>query len=207
MQQGRTAAVTGIATGAALMYLLDPDRGRRRRALLRDKMNRAAHAGVEAAGVAGRDLAHRTTGVAARMKQTLVHEPVDDDVLAERVRAQLGRYVSHPRAVEISAASGVVTLRGPILKGEVQRLLRAVERIPGVREVSPELDEHVTRDIPALQGGATPAGGWRNMWPGRWSPATRLLTGGLATLAAVAVARNGSLTSSRTHLDHSNVSA
>jgi hypothetical protein len=189
------------------MYLLDPDRGRRRRALLRDKMNRAAHTGVEAVGVAGRDLAHRTTGVAARMKRTLVHEPVDDDVLAERVRAQLGRYVSHPRALEISAAAGVVTLRGPILEGEVPPLLRAVERIPGVREVSPELDEHVTRDIPALQGGATPAGGWRNMWPGRWSPATRLLTGGLATLAAVAVARNGSLTSSRTHLDHSNVSA
>jgi hypothetical protein len=197
MQQGRTAAVTGIATGAALMYLLDPDRGRRRRALLRDKMTRAAHTGTEAMGVAGRDLAHRTTGAAARLRRAVSHEPVDDDVLAERVRAQLGRYVSHPRALEVSASGGVVTLRGPILASEAPRLLRAVERIRGVREIAPELQEHTTQDIPALQGGTPPAKGWGNIWPGRWSPATRLLTGGVATLAAVAVARNGSLTSSR----------
>jgi len=197
MQQGRTAAVAGIATGATLMYLLDPDRGRRRRALLRDKVTRAAHVGADAIGVAGRDLSHRTAGAAARLQRAVVHEPVDDDVLAERVRAQLGRYVSHPRALEVSASGGVVTLRGPILQAEVSRLLRAIERIRGVREVSPELEEHATRDIPALQGGARPAGAWSNAWPGRWSPATRLLTGSLATLAAVAVVRNGSLTASR----------
>jgi len=39
--------------------------------------------------------------------------PVDDDVLVERVRAHLGRAVSHPHAVDVGAADGVVTLRGP----------------------------------------------------------------------------------------------
>lgn len=197
MHQGRAAAVTGMAVGAALMYVMDPDRGRRRRALLRDKMNRAAHAGVDAVGVAGRDLAHRTTGLSARVQRTVSNEAVDDSVLAERVRAQLGRYVSHPRAIDVSASNGVVTLRGPILKAEVPRLLRVVERISGVREIAPELEEHATRDIPALQGGTMRRGAWGNAWPGRWSPATRFLTGGLATLAAVAVARNGSVLSSQ----------
>jgi hypothetical protein len=194
MQQGTTAAVAGIATGAALMYLLDPDRGRRRRARLRDKMTRAAHTSVEAMGVAGRDLAHRTTGAAARVQRAVRQETVDDDTLRERVRAQLGRFVSHPRAIEVSAANGVVTLRGPILQAEVTRLLRAVERIPGVREIAPELDEHVVQDIPALQGRATPRSALSGVRPGRWSPATRLLTGGLASLAAFAVARNRSIT-------------
>ncbi len=35
---GKTIALlSGIGVGAALMYVLDPDRGRRRRALARDK--------------------------------------------------------------------------------------------------------------------------------------------------------------------------
>jgi hypothetical protein len=182
-----------MAVGAALMYVMDPDRGRRRRALLRDKMNRAAHAGVGAAGVAGRDLAHRTSGLSARLQRAVSDETVDDGVLAERVRSQLGRCVSHPRAIEVSASNGVVTLRGPILKAEIPRLLRVVERTHGVREVAPELEEHTTRDIPALQGGTMRQGAWSNVWPRRWSPATRFLTGSLATLAAVAVAQRAAL--------------
>jgi osmotically-inducible protein OsmY len=193
MQLDRSALVAGVGMGVATMYLLDPDRGRRRRAVLRDKMVRGARVGVDGLGVAGRDLAHRASGAAARVKRLARHESVDDQVLAARVRAQLGRYVSHPRALEISASNGVVTLRGPILEGQITPLLRAIEHIPGVRDIAPELEEHSTSDIPALQGGTTPPSARSNVWPGRWSPATRLLTGSLAALAAVAVARNSAV--------------
>jgi hypothetical protein len=197
MQFDRSAVVAGVGLGAATMYLLDPDRGRRRRALLRDKMVWGARVGADGLSVAGRDLAHRASGAAARVQRLARHELVDDDVLGERVRAQLGRYVSHPRALEVSASNGVVTLRGPILQEEISSLLRAVERIPGVRDIAPELEEHSTGDIPALQGGTRPPAVRSNVWPGRWSPATRLLTGGLAALAAVAVARSSSMVARR----------
>ena len=36
--RGGRAFICGLAAGAALMYLLDPERGRRRRALLRDQL-------------------------------------------------------------------------------------------------------------------------------------------------------------------------
>jgi hypothetical protein len=93
-----------------------------------------------------------------------------DDVVVERVRATLGRAVSHPRAIDVRVADGVVTLRGPIIQDEVSRLLRAVERVRGVREVVAELEEHEQAgNVPALQGG-------RRVSQREWS-STRLLTG------------------------------
>ena len=56
-----------------------------------------------------------------------------DDVLVERVRAQLGRLVSHPHAIDVEAVNGRVTLRGPILQAEVNRLLRASGRVRAAR--------------------------------------------------------------------------
>ena len=193
MYQNRGALVAGALLGAGIMYLLDPDRGTRRRALVRDKLVRAGHAGSHALGVAGRDLGHRCRGLAARTARTVRPAASDDDVLVERVRAQLGRLVSHPRAIDVHASNGVVILRGPVLRSESAGLLAAIERVRGVRSVTSELDEHATADVPSLQGGVTPPSAWGNLWPGRWSPATRLLTGTAATLAAIAAARNAAL--------------
>ena len=47
---------------ALLMYLFDPDKGRRRIALARDRAIRLARTGYEMADAAMRDLAHRVTG-------------------------------------------------------------------------------------------------------------------------------------------------
>lgn len=64
----------GIGAGAALMYLLDPDRGNRRRALIRDKavsVNRRARkaiAGkVEDLGNRAKGLMHETQNAFSRV--------------------------------------------------------------------------------------------------------------------------------------------
>src|SRR5437763_1294527 len=113
-----TALLAGAGLGAGLMYFLDPDRGRSRRAWMRDKAVHAAHEAQDAACVVGRDLRQRSQGLMAEAQSRLREDHVSDDVLVERVRSQMGRVVSHPRAIEVMAHNGRVTLRGPILANE-----------------------------------------------------------------------------------------
>lgn len=170
--------MTGLGLGVSLMYLLDPERGRRRRARFRDRLAHAARVSEDAVQATGRDVAHRAAGATARLRRMRRHEPVDDRVLVERVRARLGRFVSHPRAIDVDAVDGIVTLRGPILRAEANRLIRSVGRIRGVREVVSRLEEHKEAgSIPALQGGATPRGLVADVVERNWSPTARLLTG------------------------------
>ena len=178
MLQSRGAALTGLGLGVGLMYLLDPERGRRRRALVRDKLAHTVNVTADAAGATGRDLAHRAAGTAARVRGSLRRRPVDDVVLIERVRAQLGRVVSHPHAIDVKVTDGRVTLSGPVLQAEVNQLLRAVERVDGVREVVNTLEEHnEPGNVPTLQGGSTPRPPRPDILQRQWAPATRLLIG------------------------------
>lgn len=57
--------LAGAGIGAGLMYMLDPRMGRRRRALVRDKMASMAHQAGDAAEVVGRDMKNRARGLAA----------------------------------------------------------------------------------------------------------------------------------------------
>lgn len=145
MLQDRGAVLTGLGIGVGLMYLLDPERGRRRRARIGDQVVHATTITGDAAGATSRDVAHRASGAMSRLRGTWGRRPVDDGVLVERVRAQLGRVASHPHAVDVGAADGVVTLRGPILQHEVRRLLNTVERVAGARGCSEDHHHRCTR--------------------------------------------------------------
>ncbi len=133
----------GMALGAGIMYLLDPDRGKRRRALLRDQV---VHAGHEMEGVkegldrTGRDLRNRARGVMAETKGSMRQEHVEDDVLEARVRAEAGHAVSNMGNLEVHADHGRVTLGGAVPAHEIDALMRAVEHVRGVREVNNRLD-------------------------------------------------------------------
>lgn len=178
MLQDRGAMLVGMGIGASLMYFLDPTGGGRRRALMRDQFVHASHRVTDAADATRRDLANRATGAVARIRRARRDGPVDDSVLVERVRSHLGRSVSHPRAIDVDARDGVVTLRGPILQSEVASLCNAVARVKGVREVVDELQAYESSDnVPALQGGAE----LPSMWNRQWSPTTQLVTALAAT--------------------------
>jgi hypothetical protein len=174
------------------MYLLDPDRGRRRRALLRDKGTWAARKTGDCIKVTARDLRNRTQGI------THLHfssEPVDDRKIAERVRSKLGRVVSHPSAIEVNAQDGAVTLSGPIVIDEIPELLACVNDVRGVKQVINNLEAHEQADNhPALQGGRERQGAQFEFFQENWSPAARVLAGAAgASLAAYGGARRGAL--------------
>ncbi|MFL5309539.1 MAG: BON domain-containing protein [Myxococcales bacterium] len=142
----------GFVVGGVTVALLDPRRGAARRAVLRDKGISAAKNAAGAAARRGRDLRHRLRGVVYETKARLSEEQVPDDILVERVRAQLGRPVSHPRAIDVRVQDGCVVLAGPILAAEVDDLISQVSRIAGVRSIRSELDLHdEPGSVPALQ--------------------------------------------------------
>ena len=186
--------VLGGALGALAMYFLDPQEGRRRRARTRDKVLHAGKVLNEARKVTARDTAHRAYGVWAasrrHARKLFTHEDVADGVLVERVRAELGRFVSHPHAIEVVVEGGHITVSGPILSEEVRPLLRCVRHVPGVRAVSDRLTVYEDAShVSSLQGGHPRAGSRFELWQDNWSPAARLLVGSLGAGLLVSATR------------------
>lgn len=66
-----TVAIGAAALGAAAMYLLDPEHGRRRRALARDKVNSARIKTRKAAERTARDLNNRARGLVAKTRKMM----------------------------------------------------------------------------------------------------------------------------------------
>ena len=146
--------MSAAGVGAGLMYMFDPDRGKRRRALVRDKMRHAAGVAGDAAGRTGRDVRNHVQGVFAEAMSLFRTRDVSDDVVKARVRAKLGRVVSHPSAIEVKSINGSIVLSGPILAAEEHPLLKSVAVIHGVKNIENLLELHdQAGDIPALQGG------------------------------------------------------
>lgn len=189
------AALTAAGLGAGLMYMLDPQQGRRRRALARDQVVRALNVMDDAIGVLSRDMSNRARGVwaeASAMPGRLMGESTTDDVLIERVRATLGRWVSHPRGIEVSANNGCVVLKGRILAHQLDGLLRAVGGVPGVRSVDDDLDVYESSEaVPSLQGGRSRVGERFPLMRSNWSPTARLLVGSAGGALLLAGAERG----------------
>jgi uncharacterized membrane protein len=178
------------------MYFLDPHEGRRRRARTRDRMVHAGRRINQAGKVTARDTVHRARGVLATARKLFEQEDISDAVLVERVRAELGRVVSHPHAVEVAADHGHVTLSGPVLAEEARPLLRCVRGVPGVKAVSDRLtvyEDAEAQHVSSLQGGQPRQGARFELLQENWSPAARLAAGtaGGALLASSLRARGG----------------
>src|SRR5205814_3801937 len=145
-------SVGAAGAAAALMFFLDPDRGTRRRALVRDKTRSWAKNTQKSLTKATRDLGHRVQGVLAETRSHLpAREPADDAVLTERIRSKLGRLVSHPSAIEVTVRDGTVTLSGDVLQSEMRDLLSSVSSARDVENVRNKLKGHAdSSGIPGL---------------------------------------------------------
>jgi hypothetical protein len=141
------------ALGAAAMYVLDPQSGKGRRAVLKDKATSLARKEGEMMAKAGRDLKNRAMSIRPRLAAAMRRESADDRKVAQRICSKAGRALTYPGAVEVSAKEGRITLRGDILKSEVPVLLSAAESCKGVSQIDNQLRIHdAAEGIPALQG-------------------------------------------------------
>jgi uncharacterized membrane protein/osmotically-inducible protein OsmY len=147
--------IGGAALGAMAMYLTDPDRGKRRRALAKDKVQSLMTQTGNAMDVASRDFSNRMQGLRAQTNRLLTRrrgEVIDDDILEARVRSKIGRAISHPHAIKVRAEQGHVALSGPILPNETMALLAAARAVHGVISVTNNTEVHEQQDVPSLQG-------------------------------------------------------
>ncbi len=164
--------LAGAALGAAAMFMLDPDRGRRRRKQAGQAVRRLGKRGGDWIEAGGRDASNRWQGVLAQLRRLIGQAATPSDPqLQARVRARLGRLVSHPHAIHVDASAGCITLGGPILAHEKEALLAGVTRIVGVHEVRDQLEVHeLANGIPALQGdgNVTKAASMTHSLPPAW---------------------------------------
>jgi hypothetical protein len=186
--------VGSAALGGGLMFLLDPDLGRRRRAILRDKLISLGRLTAFAADKTSRDVQNRIHGVLQSTKSRFDDTPVIDDVVVDRVRARMGRTVSHPHAIQVRAENGRVILSGEILSEELDDLIRSVSSVKGVLEVDNQLTAHdEPGDISSLQGGHSRHGSRLALLQTHWAPAVRLIVGGSGLAAAGAGIKQGGI--------------
>jgi BON domain len=130
-----------VGFGVGLMYLFDPNIGRRRRALIRDKTRAYWHKTGTFIGQTARDARNRTRGLVAEARTSFRSTASPDDtVLEARVRAQLGHAISHGGAIRVTAHEGRVTLSGPISPSAADKLLTTVASVAGVSEVVNHLE-------------------------------------------------------------------
>jgi uncharacterized membrane protein len=180
---GLLAGVAGFASGAATMYFLDPARGARRRAIVTDKVTSTGSHLPDAMRKTAKDVSNRAQGLWAETINLFSNDEPSDQVLEARVRSKMGRVSSHPHAIKVVARNGEVTLSGPILAHEIDRLMRCVNGVRGVSNVVNDLESHKTAGgISSLQGGV-PRESRNEFMQQNWSPAARLTAGAAGTAA------------------------
>jgi hypothetical protein len=159
------AGLSAAALGAGLIYFLDPNNGRRRRALAGQQINRIVNDCGRAFNQSGRymqDLMNRSRGVAHEARSRFggaAREPVAPDTLVNRVRSEMGHVVTQASGIDVVAdAQGTVTLTGRVLGSEVDRLLTTVNRVPGVNQIVNRLDVcDTTEGLSQNQPGVAPS--------------------------------------------------
>ena len=145
--------LAGCGVGALTMYLLDPGRGAWRRSHIREKFIRAGHAIADRADKQSRNVANHLKGSIYEARAKLRNRRVPDEVLIERVRAQLGHVVSHPGSLDVRVDDGCVIITGPVVAGELAKIHDRLKKTRGVCDFDLQIMEHLdTEGVPGLQG-------------------------------------------------------
>ena len=128
-----------FAAGAAVMYYLDPEGGRLRRARVRERGGGLRQRLEEAAQAGSRRRAERMHGTVMPERTRVRTEPVDDALLRDRIRSRLGHVIAHSSTLLVDVEAGHVVLGGAVAVNEIEPVVHAVAEIPGVRSVDNQL--------------------------------------------------------------------
>jgi hypothetical protein len=128
-----------IGLGALIAYFFDPENGRRRRAVARDRIPALFRRGSVRVERAGRAAAAEAYGVKQKVKHRKEEQkPQPDDVtLARKVETEIFRGEDVPKGqINVNAENGVVVLRGEVEQRElIKDLEERTRKVQGVKEV------------------------------------------------------------------------
>jgi hypothetical protein len=93
MMNNKQVLGAGLGLGTGMMYFCDPDRGRRRRARVRDAVIHMAHVTGHAIGITRRDLGHWVAGFVSDVRSLFSRDSGGDPV------------VTHPSGPSLAAWS------------------------------------------------------------------------------------------------------
>jgi hypothetical protein len=165
--------LAALGIGAATMYYADRQSGRRRRALVRDKLAHMKRVLTRklprAAERRGRFIRGKMEGVRHDVQELAAvgvqRGVADNETLVARVRSEvLRRSGVNPGEIHVDAYEGCVTLRGQMHDdSEIRRLVDATRHVEGVQEVRSYL--HLPGTVPpnkaeayqSAKNGAVPA--------------------------------------------------
>lgn len=170
--------LSGIALGAGCSYFFDPQCGKRRRNIARDRGQSMLRKTTLWLEKAVRDLRHRVEGSVAEATGMLDFSTPGDAQLIERVRARLGHIASHPRLIEVAAHDGRITLHGHAPAEEIGRIALSISTLRGVRGIDNQLDDQLGPEV-ATQNGHWHAVPSLDVLRENWAPGTRLAIGTL----------------------------
>ena len=129
----------GALLGGLVAFLFDPDRGRRRRSVARDRALALVRGAARRSERTGRGVAAQAYGTAQKVIHLREEEkPQPDDVtLARKVETEIFRDAEVPKGkIDVNAENGVIFLRGEADRPELIEDLEAqVKKIPGVQGV------------------------------------------------------------------------
>jgi osmotically-inducible protein OsmY len=130
----------GAVAGAAAQYFLDPQQGRHRRNIARDRGLALARRQARDAASSADYAAGKTKGAASAAmpspsdEQKL--EQLGDAALARKVESEIFRAADAPKGqVDVNVEDGVVSLRGEVEQQWIERLATETEQVVGVKAV------------------------------------------------------------------------
>ncbi|MBA2361125.1 MAG: BON domain-containing protein [Actinobacteria bacterium] len=119
-----------LGLGAALKYLLDPEKGSGRRTMLRDRVGGMLRSRSRRLGAQTQDVSE-----AVEKGKDLKKTPTDDVTLARKVETEIFRDDDVPKGqINVNAENGKIVLRGEV--GEQEMIVDLEERARNVQGVS-----------------------------------------------------------------------
>jgi hypothetical protein len=136
--------------------------------------------------ITGRDIGHRFQGVISKGLSVFKKRSVIDNVLLQRVRAELGRAMTNPSGIKVNSINGEVTLSGSVLQHEYRPLVKRIQKVAGVRYVV----DRLTPRLPVSESSFDESELMSRS--GRWTPAKRAfaITAGVGAFLFGARERN-----------------